>query len=294
VRWKVLLGGLSAGALLAVLAVVVVVIVVIVAAIGGIWWFVTDDSPLLYYDARPAAADEPARSASGYQEINDTAFNLSYQPIPMIDRDVRVRSWVTVYAKGQTVAALMNDSAADRPPDDGPEPDSVDPEGDSLVTVFSMSALQLGPVSFNPVVYASDPALLGSSGVVIDAAETWLPRNVSNVTDVSVTSSREVEMLGQETRMTTFDGQLRLENGSRVDVRLYLARTVKDGELVLAFGIAPPGNETADDFATLVEGIEMGEWGATPGWVPPNSSELGGTNETSSRPAGRTDRLATG
>lgn len=279
-KWKLLFGGVTLG----VIVVVVVVILVVVAAIGGIWWFVTDERPLLYYDARPANVDANGLSDTGYQEINDTAFNISWSPIPLVGRDIRIRSWVTVYGKGETIEAVLNESGEEgsQAAMSNESVGTVDPEGDALVTVFSMSALQLGPIAFNPVVYAADPGLLNTSGVLIDHAETWLPQNVTNVSNVDVRSTREVTMLGQETKMTTFDGQLMLENESPIDVRIYLARTVKDGELVVALGIAPPDETSSAEFATLVESIEMGEWGTSPGWVPPDPREAA-RNESSRR-----------
>lgn len=293
VSWKVVLGGLGLG----IAGVVLVVVVVIVAAIGGIWWFVTDDAPLLSYDARPAVVDETTLAETEHTAINDTAFNVSYQPVPFVGRDVRVRTWVTVYASGVT---LPNGSVApaDTGTGTGPGSDeattrnatalpanataggSVDVANVSLVTVFSMSALQLGPVAFNPVVYATDPGLLDTSGVLIDRAETYLPRDVTDVSNVDVRSSREVTMLGTETEMTTLSGELNFADGESTDastpagpesiaVRFYVARVVHEGELVVVFGVAPPNGDTEVSFARLAEGVRMGEWGTKPGWTPP-------------------------
>jgi hypothetical protein len=267
VKWKLLAGGVGLGALL----VVFLVVAVVIAAIGGIWWFVSDDSPLVYYDARPATVDEAGLAQTDYLAVNDTAFNLSYSPVPFVGRDVRVRSWVTVYAKGVTPESVSGRgaSAADVDASVG----SIAGANTSLVTVFSMSALELGPVAFNPVVYASDPGLLNESGVLVERAENWLPSNVTDVTNVDLRSSRPVRMLGQETQLTTFTGELVLSNDSRVDVRLYLARVVHEGELVIVFGIAPQSEDDRDEFATLVENVRMGEWGTRPGWVPPTAPD---------------------
>jgi hypothetical protein len=292
VNWKVVLGGLGLGAL----GVVLVVVLVIAAAIGGIWWFVTDDAPLMYYDARPAVVDENALASAGYTAVNDTAFNATYQPVPFVGRDVRVRTWVTVYASGialpnGTVAPAASGTVSGNAtarnatgiPDSGTTANtSVDLANVSLVTVFSMSALKLGPVAFNPVVYATDPGLLDTSGVLIDRAETYLPRNVTDVSDVDVRSNRDVTMLGKETEMTTLSGELQFADGSgstdaatpagpeSIAVRFYVARVVHEGELVVVFGVAPPNGDSEAAFATLVEGVRMGEWGTEPGWRPPS------------------------
>ena len=290
VSWKVVLGGLGLG----VVAVVLLVVLVIAAAIGGVWWFVTDDAPLMYYDARPAVVGEDELATAGYTAVNDTAFNATYQPVPFVGRDVRVRTWVTVYASG---IALPNGTVA--PAAAGPGSGdatarneavqasatanaSVDLANVSLVTVFSMSALKVGPVAFNPVVYATDPGLLDSSGVLIDRAETYLPRNVTDVSNVDVGSNREVTMLGKETEMTTLSGELQFADGSEstdaatpagpdsVAVRFYVARVVHEGELVVVFGVAPLNQDNEAAFAGLVEGVRMGEWGTKPGWRPPS------------------------
>jgi hypothetical protein len=283
-NWKVVVGGLGLG----VGGVVLVVLVLVVAAVGGIWWFVTDDSPLLYYDARPAVVDDVALAETGYVAVNDTAFNLSYAVIPFVGRDVRVRSWVSVYASGVDLSNASTGGGGDTdfdadasrgggsdPMAPPPAPPMVGVGNVSFVTVFSLSALQAGPVALNPVVYATDPGLLDESGVLLDRAETYLPRDVTDVTNVDVESSRNVRLLGRETEMTTFTGALALEGAAgepvAVDVQFYLARTVRNGELVVVLGVTPRrgGDEAA--FATLVEHVRMGEWGTTPGWSRPET-----------------------
>jgi|GEM_PF-6959250 len=294
-NWKVVVGGLGLG----VGGVVLVVLVLVVAAIGGIWWFVTDDSPLLYYDARPAVVDDVALAETGYVAVNDTAFNLSYSVIPFVGRDVRVRSWVSVYASGVDLSNASaggggsadfdpdanTDSGSDAgrdshpdpmaPPPAPPAPPMVGVGNVSFVTVFSMSALQAGPVALNPVVYATDPGLLDESGVLLDRAETYLPRDVTDVTNVDVRSSRDVRLLGAETEMTTFTGELALAGATgepvAAEVQFYLARTVRNGELVVVLGVTPRRGGDEGTFATLVEHVRMGEWGATPGWSRPET-----------------------
>jgi len=294
VNWKVVLGGLGIG----VVGAVLLVLLVIAAAIGGVWWFVTDDAPLMYYDARPAVVDEATLAETEYRSINDTAFNVSYSPIPFVGRDVGVRTWVTVYASGVRLpnvsagpAAGSDDTAARNattlPANATTASASVDVANVSLVTVFSMSALKLGPVAFNPVVHATDPGLLDTSGVLIDRAETYLPRNVTGVSNVDVDSSRDVTMLGKETEMTTLSGELNFADGNAstgestpsnpdsVAVRFYVARVVHQGELVVVFGVSPLNQDNEAVFATLVEGIRMGDRDAEPGWTPPTPAPPG-------------------
>jgi hypothetical protein len=287
VNWKVVLGGLGIG----VAGVVVVVVLLVVAAIGGVWWFVTDDAPLMYYDARPAVVGENALAETGYRAVNDTAFNASYSPIPFVGRDVRVRTWATVYVSG---VSLPNGSVAPAGPSGNASAlsantttatnASADVSNVSLVTVFSMSALKLGPVAFNPVVYATDPGLLDASGVLIDRAETYLPQNVTDVSNVDVRSTREVTMLGTETEMTTLTGELNFDDGTEsaddptgggagsLAVEFYVSRVVHRGEVVVVFGVVPPDSDSEPAFATLVEGVRMGDWDAEPGWTPPTPS----------------------
>lgn len=265
--WKKLLaGGFLGGVSLFAVGVVLVVLVVLVATVGGFWWLFLDDNPQLYYDARPAEVNDARLSGSGYERVGNTAFNVSVTPIPRSVKGVHLRTWATLYAKGPALSS--EDPGGEQGPDQ-----SVDPADGSVVAVFSTSALQVGPVAFNPLVYASDPGLLDDSGVLIEKLEDYLPANVSEVTDVDVESSRDVEMLGQETQMTTFSGTLVLEEGSEIRVRMYLARAVEDGELVIAMGIAPADGRSADEFAGLVRAIEMGDWDAEPDWKPPDPEE---------------------
>ncbi len=255
---------LLAGVSLAVVVVVFVVLVVAAAVVGGFLWFFIDDDPLLYYDARPATVDGGTLETTGYERVNDTAFETEWKPIPM-GKGIAVRTWSTLYVKpppGYSGA------------DGGSGPASVDgafdPTNVSMVAVFSTSALQLGPVAFHPLVYASDPGLLDASGALIDRFETWLPSEVSEVTGLDIESSREATMLGTDTDVTTFTGELVLDGQDAggpgtVEVRMYLARAVVDGELVIALGVGPPSERTTDEFERLIEGVEMGEWGAEPG-----------------------------
>lgn len=249
--WKAILGGIGLG----VLAVVFVVVLVIVAAIGGVAWFFLDPAPLLYYDARPAYVDDPGLEATGYKTLNSTDFTLGYAPITG-GKEVQMRTWTTVYVSG--VEGPERDAVSGNTSGNA----SVDIANASVVTVFSMSSLGLGPVHLNPLVYATDPGLLNESGILLDQAETYLPSNVTNVTDVSIRSERRITMLGQETGMTTLDGTLELSNETTIDVRLYVARVVHEGELVIAFGIAPQNRDVADhNFGTLVYNLRQAEWG---------------------------------
>lgn len=296
-NWKVVLGGLGIG----VGGTVLVVLLIVAAVVGGVWWFVTDDAPLAYYDARPAVVDEATLAETEYRAINDTAFNVSYAPIPFVQRDVRARTWVTVYASGvrvpnsSTASAAGSGNAAQNAttlPANGTTANaSVDVANVSLVTVSSMSALKLGPVALNPVVHGTSPDLLDASGVLIDRAETYLPRNVTDVSDVDVRSSRDVTMLGTETEMTTLSGELTFADESAstdgstssgpdsIAVQFYVARVVQQGELVVVFGVAPPNQDTEAAFATLVEGVRMGDRDAEPGWTPPTPALPGNVTE---------------
>lgn len=235
---------------LLVLGVVGVVCLLVLAVLVGGWLFITDDSRLLYYDSQPATVEESAVTQAGYTTVNTTEFNVSYRPVPVVARNVSLRVWASVYVGGVTTDG--------RPAQNLSEGGnvSVDVANTSAVTVFSMSSLELGPVAFNPLVYASDPGILNRSGLLIDQGETYLPRNVTNVTDLSVQSDRPVEMLGQETEMTTLSGTLRpTPESDPVNVTVYLARVTHEGDLVLAMGVAPVSGDTAGEFETLVEGV---------------------------------------
>lgn len=205
-------------------------------------------SPLLYYDARPAYVAEEGLSATDYRAVNTTDVNHSFKPFPLVE--IQARTWVSLYASGGVAEG---------------ENESIDLANSSVAGVFSMSAMQLGPISANPLVYASDPRVLDASGILIAEVQKYLPRNVTEVTDLSVESEQSVTMLDRETTMTTLNGTLVLSNESTIDVRLYLARVVRDGELVVAFGIAPASKVDArESFVTLAENVRLVEWGEGP------------------------------
>jgi len=224
-------------------------------------------APLLYYDARPAYVADEGLAATDYRAVNTTDTNTSFEPIPLVE--IRARMWVSLYAKGLGGGPQSGTEGARRGAPDGrqstDDPPTTDLENGSIVAVTSMSAMKLGPISANPLVYASDPRVLSASGQLIDEVEPYLPRNVSEVTNLTIRNERSVEMLNRETRLTTFDGTLVLSNDSRVDVRLYLTRVVRDGELVVVFGIVPASDAgSADQFVTLAENVRLVEWGAQP------------------------------
>jgi hypothetical protein len=223
--------------------------------------------PLLYYDARPAYVADEGLAETDYRAVNTTDGNASFEPIPLVE--IQARTWVSLYATG--IGGAPSADAGDGPPSDGDAPPTddgpptTDVENSSVVAVVSMSALKLGPISANPLVYASDPRVLGASGLLIEEIEPHLPENVSEVTDLSIRNERSVTMLDQETTLTTFSGTLVLSDESTVDVRLYLARVVKDGELVVVFGIAPASADgTEEQFATVAENVRLVEWGEGP------------------------------
>lgn len=223
-------------------------------------------APLLYYDARPAYVTDEGLAETDYRAVNTTDGNASFEPVPLVE--IQARTWVSLYATG--IGGSLPADSGDDPPGDGDGPPGNDtPTADvgnaSVVAVVSMSALKLGPISANPLVYASDPRVLGASGLLIKEVETYLPENVTEVTDLSIRNERSMTMLDQETTLTTFNGTLVLSDESTVDVRLYLTRVVKDGELVVVFGIAPASADGAEEqFVTVAENVRLVEWGEGP------------------------------
>ncbi|MFC6976852.1 DUF6517 family protein [Halomicroarcula sp. GCM10025709] len=250
------------------IAVVVGFVLVVAAVIGGAWLFVTDDSPLLFYDARPATVEEPARSEAGYTPVNTTSFNVSYRPVPGIARNVSLRVWASTYVSGVSAATDQPPAATSASGDT-----TVDVANASVVTVFSMSSLELGPVAFNPLVYASDPGVLNQSGFLVDQGEAYLPSNVTNVTDLTVRSDRPVRMLGQDTQLTRLGGSVAVSPTSDpVNVTVYVARVTHEGNVVIVVGVAPISGDTGEEFATLVEGVRHWERGAG---TPPTRQRTG-------------------
>jgi hypothetical protein len=246
------------------LAIVVGFVLVIATVIGGGWLFLTDDSPLLFYDSRPATIEEPGRSDAGYAALNTSSFNVSYSPIPGVNRNLTLRVRASTYVSGLPTPDAQQATAT------GPGPTgangTVDVANASVVTVFSMSALELGPVAVNPLVYGSDPGVLDQSGFLIDQGESYLPSNVTNVTDLTVRSERPVRMLGTDTRMTRLSGSVTVSPAADpVNVTVYVARVTHEGDLVIIVGIAPVSGDASDEFATLAEHVRHWDTDDVPG-----------------------------
>jgi hypothetical protein len=146
-----------------------------------------------------------------------------------------------------------------------------------------MSSLELGPVAFNPLVYASDPGVLDQSGFFIDQGESYLPANVTNVTDLSVQSDRPVTMLGKDTQMTRLSGSLTVSpDAEPVNVTVYVARVTHGGNLVMMVGIAPVSGDVSDEFVTLAGSVR--HWEADEG-RPPQFNGTGSQTRLTAPPA---------
>jgi hypothetical protein len=240
--------------------------------------------PLLVYGATPADVDPSVIRTADYAELDRTKFSVDRSSVPGVPVDTRIglRGHLVVYVGGVDVdadavsrlraanAALerarraagdpeaattptSNDTAPEAPFD----VDDVDPANASVVGVTSVSALQVGPVPFNPLVTASDPRLLGSSGYLIDYVEALVG---ANVTDLSVTNGAPVEMLGHDAQVMTLRGRVFDPDGRSVEVSVFVSRVVDDGDLVTVFGVAPRSTDgAAERFRTLVEHVRHDE-----------------------------------
>lgn len=252
-------GGVKGRIVLGTLA--LVAFVVVAGCVGGTAWFVLDDSPLVTYGASPATVDEEGLDATGYREVNSTRITVdqSLAPLILIDRDVRLRTWVSVYARGVDLPANGTDGGGGSAPDGGQVDRSagnptLDPSEASVVTAFSMSSMEAGPVAFNPVVHATSPALVGESGVVIDYLEGWVP---GNFTDVTVENSDRVRMLDRNTSVTTLSATVTDGGGgTAANVSIHLTRVTHEGNLVILVGVYPESRpDTGTEFRTLVEHV---------------------------------------
>lgn len=235
---------------------VVVAVVVVAGCVGGVVWVAVDDSPLVTYGASPAAVDDGGLERTGYREVHstDVYLNQSLAPLILVDRDVSLRTWVSVYAKGVDLPEGGSGGGDGNPAGRSPGNTTLDPAEGSVVTLFSMSAMELGPVAANPLVHGTSPELLGGSGVVVDYLEGWVP---GEFTDVTVESTDRVRMLDRDTRATELSATVTgADGGTGANVTLYLARVTHEGDLVILLGVYPASTpDTAGEFRTLVEHV---------------------------------------
>ncbi|MFC7078638.1 DUF6517 family protein [Haloarcula halophila] len=273
-NWKLLFLGIAVGFL----------VVIATVFVGG-WLVVTDDSPLLFYDSRPATVEEPAVSEAGYTSLNTTSFNASYSPVPGVGRNVSLRVWVSTYVTG-----LSTENQTAGPPSETPTSGNatVDVANTSVVTVVSMSSLELGPVAFNPLVYGSDPRVLNQSGFFIDQGEAYLPSNVTNVTDLTVRSDSPVRMVGQDTQMSRLGGSVVASpEADPVNVTVYVARVIHEGDLVMLVGVTPASGDASEEFGGLAEHVR--HWEPDAG-TPPTPSGVGQQSERTTSDTNTTER----
>lgn len=276
-RWKLL----GAGTLVAI----VLVALVVVAAIGGMVWILIDGKPLVRYDASPATVPDAGQQASGYRLVNATAFDVAPLPWPIVRDELRVRVYLSVYLGGVDPSIPTGIPQAGEPgsatgsPSTGgsgsggagvgdtggagaateplPDVSTIDAGNVSIAMVMTSSAMQLGPVAFNPVVYASDPGVLEYSGLVVDALER---RANWTVTDVRIRSTARVSMPGRETEMTEFRGTMTSEgSGEEARVTVHLARVVHEGDLVIAVAVSPDPATAEARFVAFLDHLDHGE-----------------------------------
>lgn len=243
--------------------VAVALVVVVAGCFGGTLWLAFDDDPLVTYGAKPATVDGAGLAATDYREVATSDFYVtqSLAPLIVVDRDVRLRTHVAVYASGADLPTSGTGPGAAEPAapgnDRSPADTTIDVSDASVVTAISMSAMKLGPLEANPAVHATSPRLLGGSGFVVDYVEGWVP---GNVTDVRVENSDRVEVLGKNTRVTTLSARLREDDRSTVDVTMYLTRVTHQGDLVLLLGVYPQSDpDSGTTFLALVEHLEHGD-----------------------------------
>jgi hypothetical protein len=183
------------------------------------------------FSASKATVSDDALESTEYEESRVTSNEVerSFSGGGQ-SKNVTVTNWVAMYERSVDLPLGGNQRAA-------------------VFSAFSTPEVSVLSQSFNPVEKYSNR----------DLAEL-AQKQYDSLTIGDAAGTRNVQMLGQSTEVTKFEGQATLQGGETIDVYVHVTKVNHEGDYVVAVGIYPQkldGEQEKVD--TLLNGVEHNE-----------------------------------
>ena len=230
---------------------------VVLLGLSGCMGLITGES--LEFEASPAAVSNESAAEAGYtlQQYDATKINRTVE-VMGVERDIRISLHQAVYGEQMPEnvseddideSAIQNRSEFDGDVDPSAIENGSELDGSlmpSAVTVVSLPDAQVFGESVNPLVRLPTDELV----------ERFASSSEGNLQSLEKAGERQVTLLGSETTMTEFDGELGGEQGS-TSARVSVAKLSHDGDVVVILAVDPAGEgnstEALDEFIGMVE-----------------------------------------
>lgn len=224
--------------------------------------------PLQSYAARPVVLPAEVADQRGYVEVHAAEVPLRFSPVPVLGPLVEARSHVRVYATvgaagldglprtDDTESGSDTGTESGASPSDGGSNSDGSVDGDALVPTGADAATLVTFASPEADV-AGRPAnplsWTGVRDVVSDLADSQLVREAGVEGLTWAEAPRHVgstpgRLLGVDTGVESFLGEMTDETGRTTSVAVHAASTTVDGTVALALGLR--GADSAADGAT--------------------------------------------
>lgn len=201
------------------------VVVLAVAAMVALSGCAVLTGETLEFSASKATVSDSAVEQAAYDEIAveqkpvNRTFTVAGQ-----EREVSLTNWVASYQRDLAVTT-------------SPAPGTV--------TVLSTPEINIAGQTLNPIGTMSDRELLDT-----------LLENYEGISDVSQEETRQIQVLGQSTDVTTFSAVIDYQ-GQEVEVTIHLTTVKHEGDVVVGVGVHPAvisSEEAGVD--TMLSGIQ--------------------------------------
>lgn len=182
------------------------------------------------FSASKATVSDAALSETGYDEeaVNEQSINRSFE-VGGQERQVEVTNWAGQYRRSASV---------------GP----IDVQDLAVFTVYSTPQVEVLGQTFNPV------GRLSNEELVMQVQSRY-----DGLNDVRQVGSRNVTMLGTETKVSKFSATTTV-NGMQIDVYVHITKVKHDGDYVLALAVYPQKLDGEQDRVdVLIQGVEHGD-----------------------------------
>ncbi|MGA9400353.1 DUF6517 family protein [Haladaptatus sp.] len=176
--------------------------------------------------ASKATVGDDTLSQTGYDQakVKKVGIKRTFKAAGQ-SRDVKVTNWVAQYHKSIGIEGVGEQTVA-------------------TFTVVSSPSVSVGKKSFNPLAKFDNR----------DLVEKFVA-GYANVRDVKTVGSKNVTLLGKETKVTEFTGTAKT-HGVSIDVTIQATKVKHDGDWIVVLAVYPKKLDESDDVSQLISGVQ--------------------------------------
>ncbi len=180
----------------------------------------------LSVSASKATVDDNTLSQTGYEQskMKKVGIKRTFKAAGQ-SREVKVTNWAAQYQKSVGIEGVGEQTVA-------------------KFVVVSSPAVEVGEKSFNPLSKFDNK----------DLVEKFVA-GYANVHDVHTVGSKNVTMLGKETKVTEFAGTAKT-HGVSIDVTIQATKVKHDGDWIVVLAVYPKKLDESDDVYKLISGVQ--------------------------------------